>query len=246
MSRKFLLLVAGLSVSVSAAPPGAMVRTKLNVPTALKNGAFSSDRFLNIPPGFQLSLFAGVSGARFMALAPNGDILVSQPRAGQVTLLRPVAGGGVPGSFTFVGGLSAPHDIVFHTIGGTTYVYIAEKNQIDRFRYVPGDTAGHDREVVVTGLPDSSLPELRGAYAHEVKNIAVGSDDHLYVSIGSSCNVCTEDTISNPVRAAIYQYNADGTGGRLIASGLRNAEGVRFLPGTNTLWAVVNHRDQLP
>ena len=223
-----------------------MVRTKLNVPAALKNGVFSSDRVLNIPPGFQISLFASVPGARFMAVAPNGDILVSQPGAGQVTLLRPVAGGGVPRSLTFVSGLRTPHDIVFHAIGGITYIYIAEKNQIDRFRYVPGDTVAHDREVVVTGLPDSSLPELRGAYAHEVKNIAVGSDDHLYVSIGSSCNVCTEDTTSNPVRAAIYQYNADGTGGRLFASGLRNAEGVRFLPGTNTLWAAVNNRDQLP
>jgi uncharacterized protein (TIGR03437 family) len=79
-----------------------------------------------------------------------------------------------------------------------------------------------------------------------LKNIALGSDGHLYVSIGSSCNVCADDTVSDPVRGAIHQYNADGTGGRLFARGLRNAEGVRFLPGTNTLWVLVNNRDQVP
>jgi uncharacterized protein (TIGR03437 family) len=247
---KAALHFAGLLGFFSAAwlcgaPPGAMVRAKLSVPDALKNGPFSGDRYLTIPPGFQVSLFASLPGARFMALAPNGDVLVSQPDAGKVTLLRS-PNGDVPQSFTFISGLRRPHDIVFHTVGGAQYVYIAETNQINRFRYSPGDTAAHNREIVVTGLPDSATPEFNGSYAHELKNIALGSDDALYVSIGSSCNVCSEDTTSNPVRASIYKYNADGTGGRLFASGLRNAEGVRFLPGTNTLWAAVNNRDQLP
>jgi uncharacterized protein (TIGR03437 family) len=223
-----------------------MIRSRLSVPDALKSGVFSTDRYLNIPPGFRISVFALVPGARFMAAAPNGDILVSQPGLGQVTLLRTATNGGVPQAFTFVSGLQSPHDMVFHTINGTTYIYISEKNQINRYRYVSGDTAVRDRQVIIKGLPDSSTPELHGTYAHELKNIALDGDDHLYVSIASSCNVCADDTASNPVRGAIYQYNADGTGGRLFARGLRNAEGVRFLPGTNTLWAVVNTRDQVP
>ena len=242
MSAKALLPVVSLLVAASAAPPGAMVRAKLDVPDALRNGTFANDRYLTIPPGFQISLFAAVAGARFMAVAPNGDVLVSQPDAGQVTLLRPVAGG-VPQTFTFVNGLRRPHDMAFYAANGTSYVYIAETNQINRYRYVSGDTAAHDREVIIKGLPDG---QAISGYAHELKNIAMGSDGHLYVSVGSSCNVCAEDTISDPVRGAIYQYNADGTGGRLFARGLRNAEGVRFLPGTNTLWAAVNNRDNVP
>ncbi|HXI40982.1 MAG TPA: hypothetical protein VNH83_13445, partial [Bryobacteraceae bacterium] len=247
MIRAALLLTiaAFLPLSTPAAPPGTMIRTRVNVPDALKQGVFTTDRYLNIPPGFRISLFAAVSGARFMAVAPNGDILVSQPGVGQVTLLRPSTNGGVPQSFTFASGLQAPHDMVFYTAGGTTYLYISERNQINRYPYVSGDTAAHDRQVIIKGLPDSSTSELRGAYAHELKNIALGSDGHLYVSIGSSCNVCAGDTVSDPVRGAIYQYNADGTGGRLFARGLRNAEGVRFLPGTNTLWVVMNNRDQI-
>ena len=248
MTKPALLLAIApfLPLSAPAAPPGAMIRTRVSVPDALKQGTFSTDRYLNIPPGFRISLFALVSGARFMAVAPNGDILVSQPGSGQVTLLRSATNGGVPQSFTFASGLQAPHDMVFYTAGGITYLYITEKNQINRYAYVSGDTAAHDRQVIIKNLPNSSTPELRGAYAHELKNIALGSDGHLYVSIGSSCNVCADDTVSDPVRGAIYQYNADGTGGRLFARGLRNAEGVRFLPGTNTLWVAVNNRDQLP
>ena len=247
MSRPSLFLALSLLSLAAAmgAPPGAIFRAKLSVPDALKNGTFATQQYLNIPPGFQISLFATVPGARFMAVAPNGDILVSQPDAGQVTLLRPASNGGIPQQFTFAGGLRRPHDIVFHTIAGTSYVYITETNQINRFRYVSGDTAAHDRQVIVAGLPDSSAPDVNGSYAHELKNIALGGDGHLYVSIGSSCNVCTGDTATSPVRASIYQYSADGTGGRLFAAGLRNAEGVRFLPGTNTLWAAVNNRDNL-
>src|SRR5690348_12651678 len=101
MPQRALTLALSLATALSAAPPGAIVRVKISVPAALKSGAFSSDRYLNIPPGFQISLFANVPGARFMAVAPNGDILVSQPYSGQVTLLRAVPNGGVPQSFTF-------------------------------------------------------------------------------------------------------------------------------------------------
>lgn len=231
-------------VSAQSGPPGASVSVQLQVPAALRTGNFEQDRFLNVPPGFQISLFASVPGARFLAVAPNGDVLVSNPGAGKITLLRPDPAGGVPVSFDFATDLKLPHDIVFDTINGTTYVYVSESNQVDRFLYQPGDAVARGRQIVVTGLPDSSLPELHGSYAHGLKNIAIDSDHKLYVSIASACNACLEDTVSNPVRGAIYQYNADGSGQRLFARGLRNAEGLDFLPGTKTLWVTVNGRDE--
>ena len=97
----------------------------------------------------------------------------------------------------------------------------------------------------MTNLPDSSSPEFHGSYAHELKNIALDANNKLYVSIGSSCNACLEDTVSSPIRGSIYQYNADGSNGRLFARGLRNAEGLAMLPGTNDLWVVVNNRDEI-
>ena len=75
---------------------------------------------------------------------------------------------------------------------------------------------------------------------------AIGPDHKIFVGIGSSCNVCREDAVSRPVRASIHVYNPDGSGGRLFARGLRNAERLAFVPGTKTLWATVNNRDELP
>jgi uncharacterized protein (TIGR03437 family) len=226
---------------LTADPPGATVQVQLQVPPTLHSGVFGQDRVLNVPPGFQIALLAKVSGARFMAVAPNGDILVSQPDAGKITLLRPTAGE-TPAMFTFATGLNQPHGLLFRQIGGTTYLYVSETQQVSRYVYSPGDTSAHNGQVVVAGLPDGGI--------HPLKNIAIDANDKLYVAIGSSCNVCVEDTTSSPQRAAIYIYNADGTGGRLFARGLRNAEGLAVLPVSSTrpnqLWVVVNGRDDIP
>ncbi len=227
----------------SAPPPGASVSVKVQVPASMRAFPFDADRYLNVPPNFTIAVYARISGARFMAIAPSGDLLVSQPGAGKVILVRPNPTGGDPSLFDFATGLRRPHDIVFHAIGQTTYVYIAETHQINRYIYHPGDTAAQNREIVVTGLPDSvSTP---GGYGHELKNIALDASHNLYVSIGSATNASAADTTADPVRASIYIYNADGTNGRLFARGLRNAEGLAVLPGTNQLWVVVNNRDNI-
>jgi glucose/arabinose dehydrogenase len=231
--------------SAEAGQSVALAQTTVQVPASMRWAPFDVDRSLMVPSGFSASVYARIGDARFMAVAPNDDLLVSEPSAGKVVLVRSVAGGD-PQVFDFVTGFKKPHDIVFHTIDATTYVYISESNQINRFIYNSGDTFAHDRQVVVSGLPDSSTPGLNGAYNHQLKNIALDSNHKLYVSIGSTCNVCTADTTSDPVRAAIYQYDADGSSPRLFARGLRNAEGVRFVPRTNELWIVVNGRDDIP
>ena len=170
-----------------------------------------------------------------MAVAPNGDLLVSNPGAGIVSIVRPGVGGADPAVSTWASGLNQPHDIVFHTLNGTTYVYVSETDKVARYTYTSGDATGQGRQVVISALP--------GGGQHSLKNIALNGNS-LYVSIGSSCNVCLSDTQSTP-RAAVYLYNADGTGGTLFARGLRNAEGLALVPGTSTLWVVVNNRDNI-
>ncbi len=224
--------------------PGASIQKKVIVPESMKSSPFNTDRYLNVPENFDISVFARINGARFMAIAPNGDLLVSVPSTGKVKIVRTVSGRD-PLISDFVTGLNRPHDIVFHKIDTTVYVYIAGQNQINRYKYTNGDTTAQNKEIVVANLPDASLSELQGNYAHALKNIALDLNHKLYISIASSCNACTSDTESDPVRGAIYIYNADGTNGRLFAQGIRNAEGLAFIPGTNTLWAVVNNRDNM-
>ncbi|MEH2168030.1 MAG: sugar dehydrogenase [Nostoc sp.] len=242
-----LISLMSLEVLTTAAigqPPAASVETKLKVPSTMTSAPFNTNRYLKVPPNFSVSVYVRINKARFMALAPNGDLLVSQPSSGKVLIVRP-NGSKDPIISDFVTGLRKPHDIVFHKIDNTTYIYISETHQINRFIYNSGDLIAKNRQIVVTGLPDSSTQELKGAYGHELKNIALDANHKLYVSIASTCNACKEDTVSTPKRGAIYQYNANGTNQRLFAQGLRNAEGLAFLPGTNDLWVVVNNRDNI-
>lgn len=234
------------TVQPAALPAAAAsVSRVVEVPEALGGAPFDTQRSLVVPPGFGIRVWSRVSSARFLARAPNGDILVSQPALGKITLLRERPNA-EPERFDFATGLQNPQDMVFHQIGDTIWLYIAESNRVSRTAYQPGSTQLGERQIVIDGLPDSSTPELNGSYGHELKNIALGPDDKLYLSVASVCNACLEDANSNPVRGAIYQYNADGTGGRLFARGLRNAEGLDFIPGTNNLWVAVNNRDEIP
>ncbi|GCE02936.1 hypothetical protein KDAU_02650 [Dictyobacter aurantiacus] len=100
----------------------------------MRGGAFEQDRYLNVPPHMQISVYTRIPKARFMAVTPAGDLLVSVPDEGKVDLVRSNQQGN-PDVSTFVSGLRRPQDIVFHTIDQQTYVYISETNQIDRFLY---------------------------------------------------------------------------------------------------------------
>ncbi|GJG87376.1 hypothetical protein tb265_25570 [Gemmatimonadetes bacterium T265] len=211
----------------------------------MRSSPFDVARTLSVPTGYGIAVYARVGGARFMAAAPNGDLLVSNPGSGNVYRVRPGTTGGDPTVTTWASGLYLPHDIVFHSVGGTMYVYVSETDKIGRYTWDPSSATGQNHQILVGRLPNVSDTALHGAYAHQLKNIALGPDDKLYVSIGSSCNVCTTDVSSNPVRGAIYVYNADGSGGRLFARGIRNGEGLAFVPGTNILWAAVNNRDNI-
>lgn len=238
-----MLLVGSLllfdRIAAFAAPPGASLNQKVIVPPGLQTGTFSTDQYLTVPPGFQISVWAQVAGARFLAVAPNGDVFVSQPDLNQISILRPDPNGGNPATFVYASGLNAPQGLAFSVVNGVTWLYVGEQVQIERYVYQSGDTAAPPtREVLVTNL--------LGNDAHPYKDIAIGPDQTVYWGFGSSANVNPEDVAANPELAAIYKMNPDGSGLQLFASGLRNPEGVGILPGTNTLWTAVNSRDDVP
>jgi len=216
------------------------------VPAGQGAAPFDVPRFLTIPAGWTASVYARIAKARFMSPTPSGELLVSQPSTGKVLLVRR-SGNGTGAVTDFLSGLNKPHDIVFAELAGRTWIFVAEAHHVVRYPYTKGDATAQPGEVAVDGLPDTSTPELRGQYAHVLKNIAVHQDT-LYVSIASTCNACVADTVSDPQRASIYRYDAAGRNGgrRLVARGIRNAEGLAFAPGTADLWAVVNNRDNLP
>lgn len=122
-----------------------------------------------------------------------------------------------------------PHGLAFHN----GYLYLAEENAVSRYRYLGnGNVAG--RELIIDNLPFGA--------DHVSRTIGFSPSGKIYVSVGSSCNLCQE---YNTRRAAIVEYNADGTSTGVFANGLRNAVGFVFHPDTGEIWATENGRDYL-
>jgi glucose/arabinose dehydrogenase len=64
----------------------------------------------------------------------------------------------------------------------------------------------------------------------------------MYVTIGSSCNICIEP---NTEQATVLRFDADGRNGRVYSAGLRNAVGIAVHPTTGEIWVSQHERDNL-
>jgi glucose/arabinose dehydrogenase len=221
--------------------PVASVATPLAVPAHLRNGPFATARALTLPLGFAANVFAaGLPGARLLAFAPNGDLFLSRKDAGEIVVLPDGDRDGTSDDTRlFAGGLAKPHGLAF----GDGYLYVAQEASVIRFPYSPGDRAARGpAETIVPDLPSGPGVGLAGGVNHDTRSLAFGADGKLYVSVGSDCDLCTE---ADARRATILQFNPDGSGGRIFASGLRNAVGLGVDPRTNLLWATGNERNGL-
>jgi glucose/arabinose dehydrogenase len=87
---------------------------------------------------------------------------------------------------------------------------------------------------IAGGLPDAGQ--------HPNRTIAVGPDQKLYLSVGSTCNACREP---NPESATLVRMEKSGEGRRVFASGLRNTIGFAWHPVTGRLWGLDHGIDYL-
>ncbi|MEJ7713558.1 MAG: PQQ-dependent sugar dehydrogenase [Pyrinomonadaceae bacterium] len=178
---------------------------------------------LKLPEGFSISVFASdLLGSRLMAVSPDGVIYVARQAQGEVVALPDRNGDGRADKAEVVATkLTRPHSVAFNK----NYLYIATNPSILRMRYANGKIVGEPEKII--DLPVSTT-------SHWTRTINIGRDNKLYVSIGSSCNLCEEDDAR---RTTIMQYNSDGSGGRPFAKGLRNAIGFDWDAVTGVLFA---------
>ncbi|MDY7088934.1 MAG: gluconolaconase [Actinomycetota bacterium] len=184
------------------------------------------------PPGWTVSVWARVPGARLLAWTPDKRLLVSRPESGDVLVLD-AQGQSQP----LVEGLNQPHGLAFD---GDT-LYVAESHQVVAYAYAAGEVSG--KRVVIGDLPDDKSPELGGKYAHALKSVAVGKDGSIYVSIGSTGNISAEDRDARPERASILRAEK-GRPAETFARGVRNGTGLAIDPDGG-VWTAVNNRDNI-
>jgi len=179
-----------------------------------------------VPDGFSLSMFAkDIPGARVMAFDTEGNMWVSQTSEGQITKIE-IDNGKIVSQNAVFRNLNRPHGLV---IDGST-LYYAEETKITRVALDSDDK----------GQKIADLP--RGGGGHYTRTLLHGPDDRLYVSIGSTCNVCHEKDERN---AAVYSMNKDGTDFKKVAKGLRNAVFMALNPVDGKIYVTEMGRDNL-
>jgi glucose/arabinose dehydrogenase len=186
---------------------------------------------VSLPAGFVMNEFAtGLSGPRFMALGPNGIVLVAERAASRVVALADADNNGAADSVVEVlADLHAPSSLALRE----GKLYVGETTRVTRVD-LAADLSVSNRTAIIDGIPDGG---------HATRTVCFGSDGRLYVSVGSSCNVCEEGDVR---RAAINSYLPDGSDWRLFATGLRNAVGLAVEGQTGVLWASNNMGDDVP
>ncbi len=194
-------------------------------------GGSAATTNVRLPLGFHASVFAaGLNGPRFIAFAPDGVLYVAERTTGSIVAFPDPDHTGISTRRVVVAtGLNDPTSLAFS--GGM--LYVGERTRITRFTWGPGEQATN-KQVIVDDLPESGQ--------HVTRTVLIGPDGHIYVSIGSSCNVCDE---ADPHRASVWVYPLDGGSGRRYARGLRNAVGLAVNPWNHQIWATNNGRDLL-
>jgi len=218
-------------------------------------------------PGLAVSAFArGLYHPRWLYVLPNGDVLVAEtngpqqpgnarglkrkimawvmkragagtPSANRITLLRDTTGSGVADfRSVLVDGLRSPLGMAL--VGEK--LYVANTDAVLQFPYHGGETHISAQGLEVLALPAGSINH------HWTRNLLASNDGAtLYLTVGSNSNVGESGMQVEAGRAAIWSLDLASGAHRVVASGLRNPNGMAWEPGTGQLWTVVNERDEL-
>lgn len=220
-----------------------------------------------VPRGFTITPVASdLANPRRVFVLPNGDILavdseklaaepVDRPKdiimglmfnaahgsgpkrpSNQIVLLRDTNGDGKADQETvLIDKLNAPFGIDYRD----GQLYVGETGALLAFPFTPGQTKiGKPRKII--DLPEGPINH------HWTKDLVVSPDgSKIYVGVGSNSNIVENGIEAETNRAAIWEVDPKTGAYRIFASGLRNPNGLTFYPGSNTLYAVVNERDEL-
>ena len=228
-TRIILFLLISIASAVAQTP---LVPQKIS----LRDGREFS---LNLPANYEIIPAAeGLTRVRFFAVAPDGRIFVtdmldmSDNRKGTVYILDSWnAKKGKFGKVTaFMKDLRNPNSIAFYTDkNGQDWFYLAETDKLTRRKYVKNSTEpSADKPEILATFPDYGLNYKHGSW-HLTRTIAFSPDDKLYVSVGTSCDLCEEKASEKDIRGVVLEMNADGSGRKVYARNIKNAVGLKWI-----------------
>jgi glucose/arabinose dehydrogenase len=236
----FILILFSACTSQSSLPPSVRMTPvreldrapqTVSVPKKFK-GIVPDGLTLSVPRGYTVKVFhaGGLAKPRFFAWSPDSVLHVADKDAGTVIALPDRNRDGVADTAMVVAsGFSKSHDVKFYNGA----MYVAEETKVTKCIDANRDGIYEQRSTFVTMVTGGQ----QGGGGHDTRTIVFDpAKKKMYLSIGSFCNACREQD-----RAIIEEWNDDGTGRRVFASGCRNSVGMMLRNGR--LWANNNGFD---
>ena len=255
---------SGYGLNPALPPPERSALATVNVARAT---GWPADGLPVAAAGTRVALFAGgLDHPRWLHVLPNGDVLVAEAdaperpddavgikgkvmvwvmkfvgagnrSANRISLLRDTDGDGVADfRSVLLSGLNSPFGMAL--VGDA--LYVATTDAVLRFAYTRGATVIDSPGTLLVALPAGTINH------HWTKNLIASADGRqLYVTVGSNSNVAERGLAAEQDRAAIWVVDTATGAHRVLASGLRNPNGLAWAPGGTALWTVVNERDEL-
>jgi len=187
---------------------------------------------IQLPDGFEISLYASVDNARSLAISPGGIVFVGNRHGDKVYAVVDEDGDFVADKqYVIDEGLTMPNGVAFKDGD----LYVAEVNRILIYKDI-------ENNLESPPSPEVIYDEFPTEKHHGWKNIAFGPDGKLYVPVGAPCNICTPE---KEIFASITRMNSDGSDMEIFAKGVRNSVGITWHPETKNIWFTDNGRDML-
>lgn len=185
---------------------------------------------LTVPAGYTIGMFAENLGhPRMLTVADDGAVYVTNRDEGTVTLLRDADGDGRAETVRTVARRPGMHGIA---LDGRTAFLVTQKDVY--IAPIAADGSFGELVRIIDDLPDTGQ--------HSNRVVQIGPDGWLYLSVGSTCNACTE---VSPESATILRVSRDGKSRTIYATGLRNTIGFDWHPRTRQLWGLDHGIDWL-
>ena len=201
---------------------------------------------INLPAGFNISLYALVPDARHMAIGNNlGVVFVGTRKstvyvvtdrdrnqtADEVKVFAPSI------DFTVPNGVCMSRD---------GFLYVIETNRVLVFPAAEFFYESPDVAVDVVVPQGELIPVSEESFNHGARVCRIGPDNKLYIALGQPYNVppkSKRELYDATGIGGIVRMNRDGSDHEVYTLGIRNSVGIDFNPNNGELWFTDNQVD---
>lgn len=203
---------------------------------------------IQMPPGFQIEVFAMAPYARHLAVSPSGRVWVGTVRTDVWEAVDADQDGQAEQVTRFAPGirLDVPNGPCLSPEGD---LYLAERNRVLWFPEADQVSQNPQARAVPLVEQGALIPPQEESGGHTARVCVVGPDDRLYISLGQPYNVAPPskfplyDQVGIGGIIRLNRFPGAPLNREVVAIGIRNSVGHAFNPQDGSLWFTDNQVD---